>query len=183
MGTFLGAQTCPKLGDTFEKGGVVWQSESQRISVCSPQDIDVTPVAIDGTNLWTQDRWKRATTTYYQEPGSCVFYAYRTVTEFSKDGITWVSPDYPINEFRKEDTWFTGIITDNGTKISMQAQPGPNNPPYIVYGDITKLNKITKAANKISFTSHTFLGAMAGQPPKIDKCAYTSWGTSTRIRD
>lgn len=180
IGTYLGAQNCPKIGDTFANGGMAWTSESQRISVCSPQNITATP-EVFGSDLLKQDRWKRATTTYYQEPGSCVFYAYRTVTEFSNDGINWVSPDdYSNDEFRKEDTWFTGIITDNGTKISMQAQPGPNNPPYIVYGDITKLNKITRVANKISFTSHTFLGAMADQHPQIDKCSYTSWGSSSR---
>ncbi len=179
IGTYLGAQNCPKIGDTYLNGGASWTSESQRISVCSLQNITVTPTAF-GEDLWTQDRWKKATTTYYQEPGSCVFYAYRTVTEFSIDGITWVPPNYPANEFRKEDTWFTGVITDNGTKISMQAQPGPNNPPYIVYADITKMNKKTKMAKEMSFfTSHTFLGAMADQHPQIDKCAYTSWGTST----
>lgn len=172
LGTFVSAQTCPNIGSVT---GIVWQGTAERISYCMAYNTTTTPIPPDSSPTFAK-RWKQSTTTYYQEPGNCVFTAFRTVTLQSDNGTEWYTPV-------AEDTWFTGIITDNGTKISMQAQPGPNNPPYIVYANITKVDRKTRMANEMNFNMHSSLGdlgtGLSGQNV-YQKCSYTSWGTSTR---
>jgi hypothetical protein len=176
VGAFASAQNCPSIGTST---GTDWAGESTRISWCSPAGIQSTPVPPDSTPTFGT-RLKRTTTTYFQEPGSCFFTAFHTVTWQSDDqGNNWYTPD-PV-----ENSWFTGIITPNGKKMSMQAQPGPNNPGFIVYADITKLNKITKMATEMTFTTHASLGVMGSydDPNQMfdNKCSYTTTGRSTRL--
>lgn len=178
VGKFACAQNCPNIGDTFANGGASWAGESERIAVCFSNEADYTPTTPDGVTF--SKRWKRTITTYYQEPGGCEFFAYRTVTEqrdflISPPGgfTSWHVPNPP------ENTWFTGIITNNGKKIVMQAAPGPNNPSYTVFGNITKLTKNKKIATEISFTSSASTGDMGAQDP-FNRCSTTSWGTGFR---
>jgi len=176
MGTFVRAQPCPNIGDTFDNGGLAWTGESQRISVCFSKNADTTPTI--PSQVTFEKKWKRTTTTYYQETGSCEFYAYRTVTGVSSDGINFVPPE-SIPPYYLENTWFTGIITDNGKKIIMQATPGPNNPSYTVFGDITKASRRGRVATEISFTSSSSTGDM-GTLDTFNRCSFTSWGTGAR---
>ena len=173
VGTFVYAQNCPNIGAPLSEGGAIWTSELQQISICSPYNIIETPQAPNDTTLFLEKKWKRADTTYYQEPDSCMFYARRKVTSISEDGEYWPAPPNP-----PEETWFTGIITDKGKKMSMQAQPGPNNSSYIVYADITKVNK-KRLATEMTFTVNVSKGDL-GSFNQLPKCAATGWGTSTR---
>lgn len=92
LGTFVNAQHCPNIGLPFSEEGAAWTSELQQISICSPYNIAITPQDPSDTSLFRERKWKKAMTTYYQEPGSCVFYAFRTVTEISADGENWEIP-------------------------------------------------------------------------------------------
>jgi hypothetical protein len=164
--TFVNAQTCPNIGTI---SGAVWTGESTTISLCSPYDAETIPAFPT-----SETKLRQTTTTYYQEPGSCSFTAYRTVTAQSIDnGSTW-TPSVPV-----ENTWYTGTITKNGRHMSMQAQPTLYRPSYIVHGKITNVNKKTKTAIEISFITHTSTGE-AGISSTVPKCAYSTWGTSTR---
>lgn len=182
VGTFVYAQNCPNIGDTIANGGAAWDGESERIAVCYSKGAVETPTTPSGVTF--ARRWKKTITTYYQEPGSCEFFAYRTVTEQKDDPVLlnhpvgWYAPDPP------ENTWFTGTITNNGKKIVMQAAPGPNNPSYTVFGKITKLTKNKKTATEITFTSSASTGDSApgdiAEPYPFNRCSTTSWGTGSR---
>lgn len=184
MGTFVSAQNCPNIGETFANGGVAWDGESERISVCFSKDwpTPIPPVDPNSPPTFAR-RWKRTTTTYYQEPGSCDFFAYRKVTQ-QKDyppleETGYKSGWYDVAESH-ENTWFTGLITDNGRKIVMQAAPATISPSYTVFGDITNVRRRGRIATEITFTSSTSMGDANGIDNPYERCSYTSWGTSSR---
>ena len=173
LGTLASAQDCPNIGSAT---GVTWTGTSERISYCMPYNTSITPVPPASPTF--AKKWRQATTTFYQEAGSCVLTAFRTMSLQSDDGTNWYTPTMP------EDTWYTGIIANNGTKLSMQAQPGPNNPPYILYGEITKVNRRGNA-KEIHTTANSSLGDLGDgtqtwQTNHYPKCSYTSLGTMIR---
>jgi len=182
VGTFARGQNCPNIGDTFANSGVSWAGESERISVCFP-NFGPTPIDPNFSPPTFARRWKRTTTTYYQEPGSCDFFAYRKVTQ-QKDYPPLAETEYEPNWYdvseTHENTWLTGIITDNGRKIIMQAAPATISPSYTVFGEITKVSRRGRVATEITFTSSTSVGDMDNIENPYQRCSYTSWGTSSR---
>jgi hypothetical protein len=153
---------CPDLSGT-------WEGTLNRISYCTLYNA-LTPLPPATPTYAT--RWAQFTTTIYQESGSCFFTAFRTITlQSDNNGPPYVPPG--------ANTWFTGTITQCGSKISMQALPSSNGPPYTLYGDIVKDDFRNMMPTEIRFVINAGTGNM-GTWDISPKCANTSRGTMQR---
>ena len=161
VGSHVYAQVLPPTCPDFSGA---WTFYQQRIGLCVEEAGSEPSKALRSTGKWvfTQD-----------DEYTCLFTARRETTD--------TYPDDDLVEIN-----YSGVLYDKGTKIAMQGVPKPLwgdtyiNPPVVLWGEVTKKDKKTKAPIEIMYSFNTNEGEVYDQVGGITlwprHCSYSGSG-------
>ncbi|MBP1746016.1 MAG: hypothetical protein H6Q54_631 [Deltaproteobacteria bacterium] len=141
VGSHVYAQVLPPTCPDFSGA---WTFYQQRIGLCVEEAGSEPSKALRSTGKWvfTQD-----------DEYTCLFTARRETTD--------TYPDDDLVEIN-----YSGVLYDKGTKIAMQGVPKPLwgdtyiNPTVVLWGEVTKKDKKTKAPIEIMYSFNTNEGTL-----------------------